>query len=73
MARPLEITVDASCIGSGYCRRALPDVFGADETRKAVVQRTPVEESEQLWEAMEGCPVEAIAARDAATGEVVFP
>jgi hypothetical protein len=26
-----------------------------------------------VWEALESCPVEAISARDAATGEALFP
>jgi ferredoxin len=74
MSTSLEVSVDApTCISSGYCRNSVPAVFGADDKRKAVVLASPVDESPELWEAMEGCPVEAISARNAATGEQVFP
>ena len=74
MGAALELQVDArTCISSGYCRRALPDVFGADEQRKAVLLKNPVDDGSDVWEAMEGCPVEAITARSTDTGETVFP
>jgi ferredoxin len=65
--------VAPACISSGYCRNSAPDVFGEAEHRKSTVKANPVEESTRLWEAMEGCPVEAISAKDATTGDVVFP
>jgi ferredoxin len=74
VAARLEISVDApTCISSGYCRGSLPAVFGADDKRKAVVLTSPVDESPELWDAMESCPVEAISATDAASGDTVFP
>lgn len=74
MGAALELAVDArTCISSGYCRRALPEVFGADEQRKAVLLRNPVEDGQDVWDAMEGCPVEAITARSTDTGQTVFP
>lgn len=74
MAKSLEILVDEpTCISSGYCRNAAPDVFGAKENRKTMVKANPVEETPAIWEALEGCPVEALSARDTATGETVFP
>jgi ferredoxin len=74
MSTSLEVSGDApTCISSGYCRNTLPAVFGADDKRKALVITTPVDESPELWEAMEGCPVEAISAKNAVTGETVFP
>ena len=73
MGRSLQLSVDRSCISSGYCRNSAPDVFGAGEDRKSVVKSNPVEDSDAVWEAMEGCPVEAISATDAATGAPVFP
>ncbi len=70
----LELHVDgATCISSGYCRRALPDIFGADDKRKAVVLKNPVDDTTEVWDAMESCPVEAIRATNAVTGETVFP
>ena len=73
MGRSLQIEVAPSCISSGYCRNSAPDVFGQAADRKSVVKANPVEESEALWEAMEGCPVEAISAKDSGSGDVVFP
>jgi ferredoxin len=73
MARSLQVSVAPSCISSGYCRNSAPDVFGQGEHRKSVAKTNPVEESDEVWEAMEACPVEAISATDAATGAVVFP
>ena len=73
MGRSLQVGVAPSCISSGYCRNSAPDVFGTAEDRKSFVKSNPVEESDAVWEAMEGCPVEAISATDAATGQTVFP
>ena len=73
MGRSLEVEVAPSCISSGYCRNTLPEVFGAKEDRKSFVKSNPVEDSPALREAFDQCPVEAISARDAETGEEVFP
>jgi ferredoxin len=73
MGRSVHVEVAPSCISSGYCRNSAPDVFGQLENRKSTAKTNPVEESEALWEAMESCPVEAISATDAATGDAVFP
>ncbi len=73
MGRSLEVDVAPSCISSGYCRNTLPEVFGSAEDKKSFVKSNPVEDSEQLREAFDQCPVEAISARDAETGEEVFP
>lgn len=73
MSRQLEVKVAPTCISSGYCRNFAPDVFGAGPERKSIVLQSPVEESDALTEAFESCPVEAISAKDVATGEDVFP
>ena len=73
MGRSLEVEVGPTCISSGYCRNSAPDVFAAGPDRKSVVKSNPVEENDDVTEAMESCPVEAISARDAVTGEPVFP
>jgi ferredoxin len=73
MGRSLEVTVAPTCISSGYCRNSAPDVFGTGADRKSVVKANPVDETDDLIDAMESCPVEAISARDAATGALVFP
>jgi ferredoxin len=73
MSRALEVEVGPTCISSGYCRNFAPDVFGAKEDRKSFVKANPVQESPAVLEALESCPVEAISAVDAETGEAVFP
>ncbi len=73
MSRKLEVEVGPTCISSGYCRNFAPDVFGTGPERRSVVLQSPVEESATLLEAFESCPVEAITAKDADTGEEVFP
>jgi ferredoxin len=69
----LEVEVAPTCISSGYCRNTLPDVFGAKPDKKSFVITNPVPDSPQLREAFDSCPVEAISAKDAETGEEVFP
>lgn len=73
MSRELEVEVGPTCISSGYCRNFAPDVFGQKEDRKSFVKSNPVTETPEVLEAFESCPVEAITAKDAATGEEVFP
>ena len=73
MSRSLQVVVAPTCIISGYCRNTAPDIFAAGADHKSIVKDNPVEESDALWEAMEGCPVEAISATELATGDVVFP
>jgi ferredoxin len=69
----LEVEVAPTCISSGYCRNTLPEVFGALPDKKSFVIANPVTDSPQLREAFDSCPVEAISAKDAETGEEVFP
>jgi ferredoxin len=73
MSGSLEVEVSHTCISSGYCRNALPEVFGAREDRKSFVKTNPVQDSPELRDAFDQCPVEAISAKDAETGEEVFP
>jgi ferredoxin len=73
MSRKLNVEVAPSCISSGYCRNFAPDVFGNGPERRSVVLRSPVDETPELLEAFESCPVEAITATDAESGEDVFP
>ena len=73
MFRKLELAVAPTCVSSGYCRHFAPDVFGATADKKSVVKSNPVEQTPAVTEAYESCPVEAISARDAESGEEVFP
>jgi ferredoxin len=73
MTRSIELAVGPACVGTGTCRRLLPAVFGADDRLRSVVLTNPVPEDDTLREALESCPVEAISARDAVSGEPLFP
>lgn len=73
MTRELEVSISPACISSGYCRNHAPDVFVLKPPKRTVVKRNPNADSPELQLAMESCPVEAISAKDAATGETVFP
>lgn len=61
-----------SCIGSGMCAGTAPDHF---ELVAGVAQakNSPVEPDEDVVDAAESCPVEAILVKEAASGEVVAP
>lgn len=72
MPRSLEVTVQPTCISSGYCRNTAPEVFGALPNRQSYVLSNPVPESTQLSDAVESCPVEAIVAVDVETGERMY-
>ncbi len=73
MAQSLELTVLPTCISSGYCRNTAPEVFGALPNKKSYVLTNPVPDSPVIQTALEGCPVEAIVAKDAESGEQAFP
>ena len=62
----MEIKVDpGTCIGSGQCALAVPEVFDQDARSGTVVlldARPPEELHDAVREAAERCPVEAISA-----------
>lgn len=67
------IDVDGdTCIGSGICVGTAPEHF---ELRNGVscALRTEVQQAEEVLDAAESCPVEAITVRDAGTGRVLAP
>ncbi|BAJ26074.1 MULTISPECIES: ferredoxin [Kitasatospora] len=70
----LLVAVDrARCIGSGLCARTAPADLVLGPDGRSAPARPDSEPSEELTEAAEMCPVEAITVRDAATGELVAP
>ncbi len=69
----LEVSVDLTCISSGFCRQYAPEIFGSVGAGRSFVKSNSVADSDDLRDAMESCPVEAISARDAETSETVFP
>ncbi len=74
MARELDVWVDRDvCISSAFCVAAAPEDFELDDNQQSHATDSPLEETDELWDALEGCPVEAIQAEDADTGEQVFP
>ncbi|WP_030678856.1 ferredoxin [Streptomyces sp. NRRL B-1347] len=69
-----HVEVDRSvCIGSGMCVNLAPDGFALDSARQSHPRRAETDAAEQLLEAAESCPVEAITLTLLGTGEVVFP
>ncbi|MFJ4675811.1 MULTISPECIES: ferredoxin [unclassified Kitasatospora] len=73
-APQLVVTVDrVRCIGSGLCARTAPADLALAPDGRATPVRPSTAGSEQLTEAAEMCPVEAITVRDATTGDLVAP
>ncbi|GGV14927.1 ferredoxin [Streptomyces spectabilis] len=69
-----HVEVDRSvCIGSGMCAGLAPDGFALDSARQSHPRRAETDAAEQILEAAEGCPVEAITITLLGSGEVVFP
>jgi len=67
-----RIEVDADlCAGSGICAVAAPTYFEMGEGHVARPLRPVTEASDEVLEAAENCPVDAIAVFDADTGEPV--
>lgn len=71
---PLHAEVDKdACLSSGRCVADHPDAFGFDDDELAEVLPTVTRLSDdQLRDAAEQCPAEAIILRDA-EGRTVFP
>lgn len=62
----MKVEVDTeSCIGSGQCAFAAPEIFDQDETAGTVILlngRPPDELHDAVWESIARCPVRAISA-----------
>lgn len=71
MSWSIEVDGD-SCIGSGMCVESAPEHFEL-RTGVACPVRAEVEPAEEVREAAESCPVEAITVRETGTGETVAP
>ncbi|MFH8987088.1 ferredoxin [Streptomyces sp. NPDC017940] len=69
-----RVEVDRSvCIGSGMCVSIAPDGFTLDSARQSHPARPESGAAEDVLEAAEGCPVEAITITLLDSGEAVFP
>lgn len=62
----------SECCGNGQCAEIAPDVFALDSQKKAVVLDAEAASREQLIEACEACPCQAIQVVDD-EGISVFP
>ncbi|RFU86156.1 ferredoxin [Streptomyces triticagri] len=69
-----QVEVDRGvCIGSGLCVNTAPDAFALDTARQSRPKDAEPDASEEILEAAEGCPVEAIQIALLGSGEQVFP
>lgn len=67
-----SIEVDgASCIGSGMCTAIAPERFEFRDGGSVPVADDVEQVDDELLDAADSCPVQAIAVRDRASGEVV--
>ncbi len=58
----MAIVDQETCTGCGLCADLCPEVFEMDgDTARVIVDVVPAEVADMCREAMEGCPVEAIA------------
>ena len=60
MAEPLVEVDRALCFGFGDCVDTLPDVFALDDENKAIVLTIEGVSLDDLAEASQNCPVDAI-------------
>jgi ferredoxin len=69
-----NVEVDRSvCIGSAQCVHRAPDAFHLDSAMQSHPAAPETDANEEILEAAEGCPVEAIMITLLGSGEPVFP
>ncbi|MEU8586756.1 ferredoxin [Streptomyces sp. NPDC048664] len=69
-----HVEVDrALCIGSAQCVHRAAGAFRLDSARQSHPVEADADAAEQVLEAAENCPVEAITITLAGSGEAVFP
>ncbi|MEY9891587.1 ferredoxin [Catenulispora sp. MAP12-49] len=69
-----RVTVDADlCIGSGGCVLRSPEAFELDVARQACPRHEVLGASDEVLDAAENCPVEAITIVEEGSGLAVFP
>ncbi len=71
MTWAIEVDQD-TCIGSGMCNAIAPEHFLLEGATSVALKPT-TDAAEDVREAAESCPVEAITVRDTETGELVAP
>jgi len=76
VTEPRRLRIHASvdvCAGVRQCVLSDPIVFGHDDRNLVKVLQPEVNDSPALAEAITMCPTGALSARDAETGEIVYP
>lgn len=75
MSRQYEVEVRPDvCTATQMCVSIDPSTFEFNADRGvSQPSHNPVEATEEVMEAAESCPVEAIVVRDAESGEQLFP
>jgi ferredoxin len=69
-----KIEIDRElCIGDGACCGEAPNTFEMDTDNVAVVKDPNGNTDEEILQAAQVCPVDAIKLTDAQTGEKVWP
>ncbi|MEB3367953.1 ferredoxin [Saccharopolyspora mangrovi] len=68
-----SIEIDANtCIGSGMCAGVAPDHFDLVDGYSTAL-KDQVEPADEVVDAAESCPVEAILVKEVGTGKVIAP
>ncbi len=69
-----KIDIDRElCIGDGACCGEAPNTFEMDDENIAKVTNPDGHTPDEILQAAQTCPVDAIKLTDAATGEQVWP
>lgn len=69
-----KIEIDRElCIGDGACCGEAPNTFEMDDENIAVVTDSDGHTDEEIMQAAQVCPVDAIILTDKETGEKVWP
>jgi len=70
----LRIRIDRErCVGSTMCLSIAPAVFDLDDEGKSTVKDPQGASEEELREAAESCPSQAIVLEDEESGQQVYP
>ncbi len=74
MGDELRVAVDHNrCVGSTMCVQVASETFALNQEGQSIVIDPNGASREQVLDAAEQCPMEAITVDDAATGENLYP
>ncbi len=69
-----KIEIDRNlCIGDGACVGEAPNTFEMDADNIAIIKDAAGHTDEEILQAAQVCPVDAIILTDAKTGEKIWP